>query len=146
MICRYLNHPEARHEIATFPSESAQKWIDRETFGEPLGHKAITTWSPSHVELGYLAEVLRYANIIDGLSEEEKRDLRYDLEIIVGMTDIRFGIDVDRMTDINYRFAHRYRMYLIGDKETLGKIALCAELCPEYIDYLEEILKPYLKD
>ena len=40
----------------------------------------LMTWAPSHVELGLLGEILRYANIIDGLRETEKKELKYKLQ------------------------------------------------------------------
>jgi len=42
--------------------------------------EAWMTWAPSHVELGMLRELLRYANIVGGLKESEKRKLRDILE------------------------------------------------------------------
>lgn len=110
------------------------------------GAKAIVTWAPSHPELGYLAEVLRYANIIDGLSEDEKRDLRYDLEIEVKLGDWEFMSDKDRIRDLDKRLKGKKVMVLLGeDSPKRMDFSPCIELCPEYINYLQELLKPYLK-
>jgi len=38
------------------------------------------SWAPSHIELGLLSELLRYANIVDGLNDSKKRELRVKLE------------------------------------------------------------------
>ena len=42
--------------------------------------KPVTTWAPSHLELGLLSEILAYANLINGLKLTEKRKLRDKLE------------------------------------------------------------------
>ena len=41
----------------------------------------LMTWAPTHLEIALLGDVLRYANIIDGLGITEKRKLRDNLEI-----------------------------------------------------------------
>lgn len=146
-VCRDL-HMRDSNVVITFsppPSSRFQKAIDDGIFGESLGKKAIMTWAPSHPELGYLAEVLRYANIIDGLSEEEKRDLRFDLELVVGINDRTFAIDEKRIEDLDFRFADKKKLVLF-DENIAGKMALCVELCQGYIDYLKLVLKQHLED
>jgi hypothetical protein len=96
----------------------------------------LMTWAPSHVELGLLGEILRYANIIDGLSATEKLALRYKLQGVKkfgGGGVARYVVVPD----------------LKGSKEVVfegkGKEPyFCPLLCPEYIDYLKEVLKPYI--
>ena len=41
--------------------------------------EAWMTWAPSHPDLALLTELLSYANIVNGLKEFEKRDLRTKL-------------------------------------------------------------------
>ena len=113
--------------------------------------KPIMTWAPSHVELGYLGEVLRYANIIDGLKENDKNDLR---PFLAAESDPHFFADtsvLDRFNS-NENLA-RLRDVLFGkhelfciekENEEIDMIFRGIELCPEYIDYLREILKPYM--
>jgi len=54
--------------------------------------EAWMTWAPSHVELGMLGELLRYANIVDGLKESEKRELR----------DVLEGLSSDSVHDLSF--------------------------------------------
>ena len=147
IVCRDLNMRDSKVVItySTPPSSRFQSFIDDGIYGKSLGKKAIMTWAPSHPELGYLAEVLRYANIIDGLSEEEKRYLRFDLELVVGMSDRQFAIDEKRIEDLDFRFADKKKLVFF-DENIAGKMALCVELCQEYIDYLKLVLKQHLKD
>jgi len=108
------------------------------------GQKSITTWAPSHIELGMLSELLRYANVIDGLSEAKKRELRRNLELI-GEQDRHLTYDDDSLTKISEVLKNK--MFVLGSEFGQNKVgySLCVELCPEYFDYLKEILKPYLK-
>jgi hypothetical protein len=107
--------------------------------------KPTMTWAPSHIELALLSDLLHYANIIDGLNETDKRTLRYDLEIMVNMEDDFFTMNMKRFNDLNSRFYNKSVLMGYEEKHEKGKLPLfCIELCPEYIDYLKEILKPYL--
>lgn len=94
--------------------------------------KAWMTWAPSHVELGLMGELLRYANIVDGLSECIKRKLRNLLES-----------SPDDSVTLQLELMHR----LPSSKHVFQEVgtALCVQLCQEYIDYLKEILKPYIR-
>jgi hypothetical protein len=111
--------------------------------------KTIMTWAPSHGELAVLSDLLHYANLVGGLSENIRRDLRYDLEITVAENDLEkneFAVDEKRIADLDRRFRNP-NVFLGYDKDGKGnKISFfCIELCAEYIDYLKEILKPYMK-
>jgi hypothetical protein len=68
-------------------------------------------------------DVLRYANIIDGLHDDYKRELIPYLEarIIKGIIGDNF-FTYHNIEDCN-----------------------CIKLSSEYVDYLKEILKPYLQ-
>lgn len=103
----------------------------------------VVTWSPSHIETGLLSEILSYANVINGFTEETKRRLKVS-PIFCDFTDWKELPDMDK-----FREQIGYKMHTIGfdeiDKETgRAKLSFCAELCPEYIDYVRGILKPYL--
>jgi len=76
--------------------------------------KPVTTWAPSHIELGVLSDVLSYANLINGLKPTEKRKLKDRLE---GRKSVFYG----------------------------NEYTLLLTLCPAYIKYLRNILKPYLE-
>jgi hypothetical protein len=118
---------------------------------------AVHTWAPSHLEMALLMEVLCYANIINGLKEDKKRKLREILEMRHVLPDIDWHYDEILDTFVRLRLAGLYehirvrkdRTVLIGFESTDGKIVeepmFCVELCEEYIDYLREILKPYLR-
>lgn len=108
-----------------------------------------TTWAPSHRELGLLMELLSYANVINGLKENEKRELKlelqgrktiYDegitdevvLDFVIDAKEIRKRIGADKKT-------------VIYQNEEYGTAHFCVELCSEYIDYLREMLKPHMR-
>ena len=100
--------------------------------------------------IGYLGEILRYANVIGGLDETQKRELRTKLEIIVDVEEskqrIRAHYDKDFFLPMIDRLAGK--MFLVGfdlGRNRKPDYVCCIELCPEYIDYLKRILKPYLK-
>jgi hypothetical protein len=110
--------------------------------------KTVMTWAPSHPELGYLSEILRYANIVDGLSETEKRELRPKIEFAVHEQEKNGYMRIyeeplktlcERLPD-----ALGFLGYDSID-ERLREFHFCVELCPDYIDYLKETLAPYLK-
>ena len=93
--------------------------------------KAWMSWAPSHVELGLLGELLRYANIVDGLKESEKRELRNALE----------GKSAECIDDLWKGY-----LYRVGKRWALGSKFdpyFLVELCPEYVDYLKNLLKKY---
>lgn len=98
--------------------------------------EACMTWAPSHIELGLLGELLRYANIIDGLNESEKREFK-------GMLT---GDDDDASW---YRYANLNPQRMLVEGRGLEpnpeEPALVVELCQEYVDYLRKILEPYTK-
>jgi hypothetical protein len=57
----------------------------KKTFKDEMSEfeRPTITWAPSHLESGLLGELLSYANIINGLKEGGKRELRRDLEVAV---------------------------------------------------------------
>jgi hypothetical protein len=112
--------------------------------------KAWMTWSPSHLEMALLTQLLTYANIINGLKGDEKDQLKVDLE---GQRHLlRCGF---KKTPLDYFVNVEPRPLLRGistmpDKKLViysadsGELSSFAELCPEYIDYLQKMLKSYL--
>jgi len=122
----------------------------------PIQHKSsesqktrtVVTWAPSHSELGLLMDLLSYANIMNGFKEQVKRELRKELAIF------EFDIDserdkelfTDRLVDFRETLVGKVHAYFAHEDNKTGKLIwdFYAELCPEYIDYLKEILKPYL--
>ena len=108
-----------------------------------IGIRTTTTWAPSHVELGLLGELLSYANRINGLSETEKREVLKKMLIFV---DKEKGIEECGSFEAYAKLHVENKTFLMGLESRKGKerASFCAELCPEYIDYLKKILKPYL--
>jgi len=112
-----------------------------------IPQKAWMTWAPNIPEMGYLLEVLKYAFMINGgLSEGEKKDLRIILEaredsIVSG----RQAYTVPK--NIGNEIGKDKRVVIIDESLTKPQEqpTICVELCPEYIDYLRKVLKPYLK-
>lgn len=130
---QFLNYPIDEKRDRPLPIEAA---------------RPIMTWAPSHREMALLSDLLHYSNIIGGLSEDARRDLRYDLEITVVEKDLEkdeFAIDEKRLADLDRRFPNPC-VFLGFDrnKEGIYGAFFCIELCPAYIDYLREVLKPYL--
>lgn len=109
--------------------------------------KPILTWAPSHTDLALLSDLLTYANMINGLPEDARRDLRYDLEIVVDVGKSRFELDETRIADLDRRFSNLCTfMGRDRNKEGFLSGSFSIELRPEYIDYLKEVVKPYLKE
>lgn len=104
---------------------------------------SVMTWAPSHVELGLLSELLRYANLIDGLSEVDKRNLRPRLEgeskLDSQTGDLTYDFDTKVFGSMP---SHKARMLCYMEETPY----LCFPICVEYVDYLRNLLKPYLKD
>jgi len=104
--------------------------------------KPIMTWAPSHVELGYLGEVLRYANIIDGLNESEKNGLR---PLLAAESESHLLTDPYDHLRLRVALSDKRELFCIEkENEEINFAFRGIELCSEYIDYLGEILKPYM--
>lgn len=122
----------------------------------PIGYlepkKAWMTWAPSHPEMGLLMELLSYANIINGLKPTEKRKLWIELEGKKALLD-RFGYPVPENILGSIAAPHDIKREIGKDKKIIvydvhgegEPLRTCVELCPEYIDYLKKVLKPYIK-
>ena len=108
--------------------------------------KAIMTWAPSHIELGMLGEILRYANIINGLNRTEKRELKDKLQGTKAKWEEK-GEKDSLLKDIKEIY-EKAGIEFLSAKPNLDtkEWEFIIELCPNYIDYLKKILNPYLKD
>jgi hypothetical protein len=107
---------------------------------QPFQFKSVMTWAPSHSELGLLSDLLTYANIINGMKEDKKRKLINILQ------DPVFKIELAGWAENSAReYKKRGRFYLISYEHDKPEDSYCAELCPEYIDYIKEFLKQYPK-
>lgn len=104
----------------------------------PKSHRADVTWAPSHIELGLLSELLRYANIIGGLSETTRRELRKKLEVIY-MDKYRMFIDEESLIQLD-QIPNKPHIIYVGEG-----LDLWVYVCPEYLEYFRKILKPYLR-
>ena len=127
--------------------------------GESEWERSTITWAPSHLELGLLNELLCYANIVNGFKEVKKRELRKDLEIAVDEGKEHATLcwkSIDNLLESGNRLMmfetpfvgwitkrpERVQAY-VQMKE--GKDSFfCAELCPEYIEYLKKAMSRYL--
>jgi len=122
---------------------------DKSVFGiledKKMFVKPMMNWAPSHVELGYLSEVLRYANIIDGLSEIEKENLRLDLEYSEADPTLgkEYWGDQNHLAEIWEALEHKAHLFCI--EPNYGIHFRGVELCSEYIDYLKTVLEPYIR-
>ena len=114
--------------------------------------RAWMTWAPSHPELALLSELLHYANRINGLKEEQKNKIRLDLE---GKRFLHYSgfestpLDEFMVAESQPKALLRGISYTSDRKLVIyptdsGELSSFAELCPEYIDFLKSILKPYL--
>ena len=118
--------------------------------------KAWMTWAPSHPDLALLTELLSYANIVNGLKEFEKRDLRTklgtarwehvdgELGVVIYSPHMQNEMVEDKKTAIYSEKPDKHSEMPAYPTEV--PLHVCAELCPDYIDYLKKILKPYLKE
>lgn len=104
-----------------------------------MPNKAWMSWAPSHPELGLLSELLSLANIINGLKENQKRWLRTILEAQVIVGKYREAFDTE---GVKKEIGQDKKTVLYQD--VTSEEHFCVELCPEYIDYLRKVLKPYI--
>lgn len=96
-----------------------------------------------------LSELLSYANIINGLKEAEKRELRKKFEGI-SFEELKKGAegkDVYLFDHLKPDVMDKGHYVLLGyefDKSKKEKWVFCVELCLEYINHLKKVLKPYI--
>lgn len=109
---------EEQRETTIFFTDSVFTPPQKKTVEKPW-----ISWAPSHTEIGVLMDVLRYANIIDGLHYDDKKKLKPYLE------------------------AHHIKGNIGDNLFIYHKIedCICIQICSDYVDYLKELLKPYLQ-
>lgn len=121
--------------------------LDNSKFFSPEGNLELkrdwVSWAPSHPEMALLMQLLGYANIINGLKESEKRRLKAKLEGVTEMEESDTFYIQDFRKDIG---KDKKTVVYVEHGEPVHLMHCCIELCPEYIDYLKKVLKPYLKD
>ena len=95
----------------------------------------------SHPELALFTELLSYTNTTNGMKEYKKRKL---IKVIETPS---YGLALARVKagSCAREYFNKGRFYLIGYEHTRPETRLlcCAELCPEYIDYIKDLLKQY---
>jgi hypothetical protein len=101
------------------------------------------TWSPSHVDLALLMELLTYSNIINGFKEAKKRQLIKYLEFVSRKGTIN---EVSGEVERGDWIMGGAMFSVVGcDKKIAnyhddnGRSYAMAELCPEYIAYIKEL-------
>ena len=126
--------------------------------------RIVTTWAPSHIEIGLMGELLSYANRVNGLKQECRLALRTKLDIACNALEyaklLRFGKireDDDALKKSTDAFATNFQSLeetTSGETRLLGcdynyrerkcESVFCTVLTINYIDYLKNILKPYM--
>jgi hypothetical protein len=133
--------------------------------------RTVITWAPTHIETGLLAELLCYANIINGLKLGQREALKTQLDIVFGHIEIVNFLE-ERIKEVGKEKAVKEiderlekceielelflkfcgeKQYLMGAERDFSDFnnfdlesIFCFELSQDYIDYLKEVLKPYL--
>jgi hypothetical protein len=101
----------------------------------------VMTWAPNHFEIAFLGDVLRYANIIDGLNETKKRALRPMLEIQDKLKAPHDLKDLDFYEVLKYA-KNTPTFMMISDEGADGWFIACT-LNSEYIEFLRKMIEPY---
>lgn len=103
------------------------------------------TWAPSHIEIGLLGELLRYANIIDGLNEKEKRTLKRKLELLTeeGENYCLYEQDLKNLFDKTSEKAWIWTLKI--GKDNKREMSFCPELSVGYIEHIKKIIEPYTR-
>jgi hypothetical protein len=100
------------------------------------------TWSPSHVDLALLMELLTYSNIINGFKEAKKRQLIKHLEFVSRKGTLN---EVSGKVERCDWIRGGAMLGVVGcdkkiaDYSENGHSYSMAELCPEYIAYIKEL-------
>jgi len=109
------------------------------------------SWAPSHLEMALLMQLLSHANIINGLKPSEKKELWFELE---GREDMYpYEEDFSKFAEphiVGERIGGNTRVIQYIDRredaEGFLPVYTCVELCQEYIDFVWNKLRRYLKD
>ena len=132
-----INSTPEKNRLTMSTYVGGEDWFD---YVETKG--AWLTWSPSHIDLALLMELLTYSNIINGFKEARKRSLIKYLEFISRRGTLNeVSGEVERCDWIMGGAMHS----VVGcDRKTAnysenGHSYAMAELCPEYIAYIKEL-------
>lgn len=136
---RLVEYDEERGAVVAYP------WKGEEIPPFEDMKRSWMTWAPSHPEMALLMQMLCYANIINGLKPSEKKEFWIELEgkkklHLAGYKTKDYAVPG---AIINEMGSDKRAMTYYDPKEDVMRT--CAELCPEYIDYLIKILKAYLR-
>jgi hypothetical protein len=135
---RVNSAPEKNH-LTIFTYVGGDDFLDDvETKGPWL------TWAPSHVDLALLMELLTYSNIINGFKEAKKRLLIQDLEFVSRKGTVnKISGEVEKADWLRMGAMH----CVVGEDKKLACYYddkhhgyAMAELCPEYIAYIKELV------
>jgi hypothetical protein len=128
--------------------------MERHSVAEPIifgkrvkeANRSWITWAPSHTDMALLMQMLCYANIVNGLKPSEKRKLWIELEGKSKFSNEVYDLTTITVPDeIKRRIGSDKKVMAYGDPEDEEVYCTCVELCPEYIDHLRKLLKPYIK-
>jgi hypothetical protein len=100
------------------------------------------TWSPSHVDLALLMELLTYSNIINGFKEAKKRSLIKHLEFISRkgtLNEVSGEVEFADWTKIGAMHNVVGCDKKLASYSENGHSYAMAELCPEYIAYIKKL-------
>jgi hypothetical protein len=145
-------------------------WVYKDEKCSTYMKRSVTTWAPTHVEIGLLSELLAYANIINGLKPWKREELKSGLDVLsIGidmannfMKRIKEAGSTEALKELEQvpngieeepikRFVKSCgnKAYFFGAETNYksGEIESLFgfELSQEYIEYLKKLLKPYEK-
>lgn len=113
--------------------------LEDPTNNPDMPSQPIMTWAPKHLEIALLGDVLRYANIIDGLDEGEKRKLREKLEIQIKERN-PYPFNSADFEDLIRDAPPSTTMIAF---EGADDWFFCSRLNSEYVDYLRKVMVPF---
>lgn len=132
---RVNSTPEKNH-LTLFTFVGGDDFLD---YVETKG--AWLTWSPSHVDLALLMELLTYANIINGFKEAKKRNLIEHLEFrhrkgtlneLSGEVEKCDWLKLGAMQSV-VGYDNKTSCYSDDNRRLYAMV----ELCPEYVTYIK---------
>lgn len=96
---QFIKHKDFE-DILYFPADSQTLEQCKKMNGiESLKVRSVVTWAPTHIENGIVAELLNYANRINGLKREQRKELRIPLQLWHKNQDFTFWIEVKNAVD-----------------------------------------------
>ena len=133
-----VNSTPEKNQLTLFTYVGGDDFLnDVETKGAWL------TWSPSHVDLALLMELLTYSNIINGFKEAKKRLLIQHLEFVSRkgtLNEVSGEVEKCDWLKVGAMLS------VVGCDKKLASYSddnrrfyAMAELCPEYITYIKKL-------